>query len=76
LPLAKGRVRGWLQDARATPPGTLEMLVNVVNMHCHVLAYLVRSRRPKLSTLTAQHDGALANLELRMGDAATRNPSA
>ncbi len=51
----------------------LEMLVNVLNMHDHVLANFVRPRRPKLGALPAQHDGALGNVELRMGDAATRN---
>jgi len=49
----------------------LEMLVNILNMHVHVLAYFVGARRPKLGTLAAQHDGAFGNVELRMGDAAT-----
>jgi hypothetical protein len=54
----------------------LEMLINVVNMHEDVLIYFVGARRPKLGTLTAQHDGILGNLELRMSDAATRTRSA
>src|SRR5712692_3925564 len=59
LPLAKGHVRRRLQDSRTTLPGILEMLVNVLNMHVQVLAYFVGAGRPKLSTLAAQHDGAL-----------------
>jgi len=51
----------------------LEMLVNVLNMDDHVLAYFVGAWRPKLGALAAQHDGAVGNVELRMGDAATRN---
>src|SRR5712691_3475473 len=51
----------------------LEMLVNVFNMHRNVLAYLVGVRGPKLATLTAQHDCAFGNCELRMGDAASRS---
>ncbi len=54
----------------------LEMVVNVLDMHNHVLAYVVGAREPKLATLTAQHDSALGNGELRMGDAATRKRSA
>src|SRR5262249_37159744 len=54
----------------------LEMLVNVLNMHKHVQAYLVGARGPKLATLTAQHDSALGNGELRMGDATSRTRSA
>jgi hypothetical protein len=75
LPLAKRHVRRGLQDARAGLSRMLEMLVNVVNMHSHVLAYFIGARGPKLGTLPAQHHGALGNVELRMGQAATRNPS-
>src|SRR5207245_2077274 len=76
LPLSEGHVRRRLQDARTTPLSLREMLVNVLNMYGHVLAHLVGARRPKLGTLAAQHDRALTNVELRMGDAATRSPSA
>jgi hypothetical protein len=51
----------------------LEMLINVLNVHNDVLAYFVDARRPKLATLTAQHDGTLGHVELRVGDATTRN---
>src|SRR6266849_8206568 len=53
----------------------LKMRVDVLNMHSHVLAYFVRPRRPKLTTLAAQHDRALGNGKLRMGHAATRTRS-
>jgi hypothetical protein len=76
LALAEGHVRRRLQDARTTLPGVLEMLVNVINMHDHVLAYFVGARRSKLRALPAQHDSAFGNVELRMGDAATRDRSA
>jgi len=76
LPLAEGHVRRQLQDARATLLGMLEMLVNILDMYGHVLAYLVGARRPKLGTLAAQHDSALTDVQLRMHDAATRSPSA
>src|SRR5262249_6870343 len=54
----------------------LEMLVNILNMDMHILAYLVGARGAKLATLTAQHDSALGNRELGMGDAATWTRSA
>jgi hypothetical protein len=76
LPLAEGHVRRRLQDSRTTLPGILKMLVNVLNMYVQELAYFVGARRPKLSTLAAQHDGTLGYVELRMGDAATRTRSA
>src|SRR5437773_4610372 len=52
------------------------MLVNVLNMHRNVLAYLVGARGPKLATLTAQHDGAFGNDKLRMDDTVTRTRNA
>src|SRR5262245_1479283 len=54
----------------------LEMPVNVFNMHNHVLAYFARAWRPKLGALTAQHDSALRNSQLRMGDAGAGTRSA
>jgi len=57
-------------------PGMLEMLVNVVNVHVDVLVYFVGARRRKLDTLAAQHNGSLADVELRMSDTATRTRGA
>src|SRR5215510_15764229 len=54
----------------------LEMLVNILNMDMRILAYLVEARGAKLAPLTAQHDSALGNGELGMGDAATWTRSA
>ena len=52
------------------------MLVDVLHMHRHTLAYFRRARRPKLGALAAQHDGALGDVELRVGDAAIRSRGA
>jgi hypothetical protein len=71
LPLAEGHIRRRLQDSLTTLPGILEMPVNVVNMNVQELAYFVGARRPKLGTLAAQDDGALGDVELRMGYATT-----
>src|SRR5262249_45515398 len=62
LPFAKGHVRRRLQDSRITPPGMLEVLVNVLDMNVQELAYFVGAWRPKLSTLAAQHNGALSDV--------------
>ena len=67
----KGMSAGAFKMRRTTLPDMLEMLVNVRNMHGHVLAYFVGARRPKLGPLAAQHDGALGNVEFGTGNAAT-----
>jgi hypothetical protein len=54
----------------------LEMLVDVLNMHGHVLADFAGARRPELGALASQHDSALGNVELRMGNATTWTRSA
>jgi len=53
----------------------LAMRVDILNTHGHVLAYVVKPRRPKLATLEAQHDRALADGKLRMGYTVTRTRS-
>jgi len=75
LPLSERHVRWWFQDPRTTSVGVLKMCVDAINMHSHVLAYFVRPRWPKLTTLSAQHDRALGNGKLRMGHAVTRTRS-
>src|SRR5260370_38718929 len=54
----------------------LEMFVDIFNMHDYILADLVGARRLKLAALTAQHDRALRDGKLRMGDAAIRTRGA
>src|ERR1700730_14805672 len=76
LPLPERHV-GWrLQDARTKPLGLLEMLAKVLDMYGYVLAHFVGAWRPKLGALAAQHDRALTDVELCVGDAAARNPGA
>src|SRR6185295_15569534 len=72
LPFSEGHIRWRFQDSRATLPSVLEMLVDVFDVHSHVLAYLAGARRPELSARAAQHDGAFSDGELRMADAAAR----
>ncbi len=46
------RVVGWrCQNLCAVLFRVLKVLVDMVNMHAHVLANLVRTRRPKLCTV-------------------------
>src|SRR5262245_19964512 len=54
----------------------LEMPVNVLNMHDHVLADYARLWRTKLSPLTSQHNSAIGDGQLRMGGAGVGSPSA
>ena len=75
LPLSERHVRWCFQDLRTTLAGMLKMRVDILNMHSHVLAHFVRPRRPKLATLAAQHDRALADGKLRMGHTVTRTRS-
>jgi hypothetical protein len=75
LPLSERHVRWCFQDLRTTLAGMLEMRVDILNTHSDVLAYFVKPRRPKLATLAAQHDRALADGKLRMGYTVTRTRS-
>ena len=71
----KGMSVGAFQDLRTTLANMLEMRVNILNTHGHVLTYFVEPRRPKLATLAAQRDRALADGKLRMGHTVTRTRS-
>ena len=75
LPLSERHVRWCFQDLRTTLSVMLKMRVDILNMHSHVLAHFIRPRRPKLATLAAQHDRALADGKLRMGHTVTRTRS-
>jgi hypothetical protein len=68
LPFAEWHVSRWLDHTRTTSRCLLEVPIDVLDRHVHVLSDLVAVRPTERSPLASQHQGALANRELRVTD--------
>ena len=68
LPLTERHIRRRFDDMGATFLRVLEMMSDVNHCHMYVSGDLVPARWPKRSTLPPDHDGAVAERELRVAN--------
>jgi hypothetical protein len=73
LPLAERHVGRGLYNPGATLPGTIEMRIDVLDMHDHKVAHFSGTGRAEFAALAPYHYGTVADNELGMNDVASRS---